>query len=105
VKVYAGDIGTACGIQCNEQAQALDVNGQVIGGLYAAGNDMHSVMGGEYPAPGITLGPALTFGWVAAQHMLGAPTDAASPAHHTTSAAGGQPRASGVDKPSLASAA
>jgi succinate dehydrogenase/fumarate reductase flavoprotein subunit len=71
VKVYAGDIGTACGIQCNEQAQALDAGGRVIPGLYAAGNDMHSVMGGEYPAPGITLGPALTFGWVAAQHMLG----------------------------------
>jgi succinate dehydrogenase/fumarate reductase flavoprotein subunit len=71
VKVYAGDIGTAYGVQCNEQAQALDANGRVIAGLYAAGNDMHSVMGGEYPAPGITLGPALTFGWVAAQHILG----------------------------------
>ena len=70
VKVYAGDIGTAYGVQCNEQAQALDANGRVIAGLYAAGNDMHSVMGGEYPAPGITLGPALTFGWVAAQHIL-----------------------------------
>ncbi len=71
VKVYAGDIGTAYGVQCNEQAQALDADGRVIAGLYAAGNDMHSVMGGEYPAPGITLGPALTFGWVAAQHILG----------------------------------
>jgi succinate dehydrogenase/fumarate reductase flavoprotein subunit len=68
VKVYAGDIGTACGIACNENAQALDVNGQPIAGLYMAGNDMQSVMGGEYPAPGITLGPALTFGWLAARH-------------------------------------
>jgi succinate dehydrogenase/fumarate reductase flavoprotein subunit len=40
-----------------------------IDGLYVAGNDMHSVMGGEYPAPGITLGPALTFGWVAGMHL------------------------------------
>ena len=72
VKVFAGDIGTAYGVHCNEQAQALDADGRVIAGLYAAGNDMHSVMGGEYPAPGITLGPALTFGWVAAQHILGA---------------------------------
>ena len=72
VKVYAGDIGTAYGVHCNEQAQALDADGRVIAGLYAAGNDMHSVMGGEYPAPGITLGPALTFGWVAAQHIMGA---------------------------------
>jgi succinate dehydrogenase/fumarate reductase flavoprotein subunit len=71
VKVYAGDIGTAVGIRCNEQAQALDVHGQAITGLYAAGNDMHSVMGGQYPAPGITLGPALTFGWLAARHLAG----------------------------------
>ncbi len=68
VKVYAGDIGTACGIRCNENAQALDADGQPIRGLYMAGNDMHSVMGGQYPAPGITLGPALTFGWIAGRH-------------------------------------
>ena len=68
VKVYAGDIGTACGIRCNEHAQALDASGQPIPGLYAAGNDMQSVMGGEYPAPGITLGPALTFGRIAGRH-------------------------------------
>lgn len=68
IKVYAGDIGTACGIRCNENAQALDADGQPIRGLYMAGNDMHSVMGGQYPAPGITLGPALTFGWIAGRH-------------------------------------
>ncbi|WP_088146344.1 FAD-dependent oxidoreductase [Achromobacter denitrificans] len=69
VKVYAGDIGTACGIAANANAQALDAGGQPIPGLYVAGNDMQSVMGGAYPAPGITLGPALTFGWVAGQHL------------------------------------
>lgn len=69
VKVYAGDIGTACGIRCNERAQALGADGQPIAGLYVTGNDMQSVMGGQYPAPGITLGPALTFGWVAGQHI------------------------------------
>lgn len=68
VKVVAGDIGTACGIRCNESAQALDAEGRVIQGLYVVGNDMHSVMGGQYPAPGITLGPALTFGWIAGRH-------------------------------------
>ncbi|OUL99658.1 FAD-binding protein [Variovorax sp. JS1663] len=68
VKVYAGDIGTACGIRCNENAQALDTDDRPIPGLYAAGNDMQSVMGGQYPAPGITLGPALTFGWIAGRH-------------------------------------
>lgn len=74
VEVYAGDIGTACGIRCNENAQALDTSGQPIAGLYAAGNDMQSVMGGEYPAPGITLGPALTFGWIAGRHVAQAAT-------------------------------
>jgi succinate dehydrogenase/fumarate reductase flavoprotein subunit len=69
VKVYGGDIGTAAGIACNEQAQALDAAGRPIPGLYMAGNDMHSVMGGEYPAPGITLGPALTFGWIAGREL------------------------------------
>lgn len=69
VKVVAGDIGTAVGIACNAQAQALDDAGRPIRGLYMAGNDMHSVMGGEYPAPGITLGPALTFGWIAGRHL------------------------------------
>lgn len=78
VQVVAGDIGTACGIRCNEDAQALDARGQVIEGLYMAGNDMHSVMGGQYPAPGITLGPALTFGWRAALHA--AHRDMAQPA-------------------------
>ena len=47
----------------------LDARGTPIAGLYVAGNDMHSVMGGEYPAPGITLGPALTFGWAAGMHL------------------------------------
>lgn len=75
VKVYAGDIGTAVGIACNENAQALDAAGRPIPGLYAAGNDMHSVMGGEYPAPGITLGPALTFGWIAGRHLAQAATN------------------------------
>ena len=69
VKVYAGDIGTAVGIRCNEHAQALDNQDQPIRGLYMAGNDMHSVMGGQYPAPGITLGPAMTFGWLAGRHL------------------------------------
>lgn len=69
VAVYPGDIGTALGIRCDENAQALDAQGAPIHGLYVVGNDMHSVMGGHYPSAGITLGPALTFGWLAARHM------------------------------------
>ncbi len=69
VEVVAGDIGTACGIQTDEHAQALGADGLPIPGLFMAGNDMQSVMGGAYPAPGITLGPGLTFGWVAGKRL------------------------------------
>ena len=40
-----------------------------IAGLYACGNDMGSIMNGNYPGPGITLGPALTFGYIAGRHL------------------------------------
>lgn len=71
VEVVAGDIGTACGIKTNAFAQALGADDEPIPGLFVVGNDMQSVMGGAYPGPGITLGPGLTFGWVAGQYMAG----------------------------------
>jgi succinate dehydrogenase/fumarate reductase flavoprotein subunit len=49
----------------------LDANKRPIPGLYAAGNDALSIMGGNYPGPGITLGPAMTFGWIAGRHAAG----------------------------------
>ncbi|NVN86828.1 MAG: FAD-dependent oxidoreductase [Rhodopseudomonas sp.] len=78
IKMVIGDLGTYAGIATDEQARALDTKGQVIEGLYAAGNDMTSIMGGNYPGAGITLGPALTFGYIAGRHISGrapAPTD------------------------------
>ncbi|MFZ8940089.1 MAG: FAD-binding protein, partial [Burkholderiaceae bacterium] len=42
--------------------------GAAIGGMYAVGGDMASVMQGTYPGPGTTLGPALTFGYRIARH-------------------------------------
>ena len=71
VRVYPGDIGTAGGMVADRYARALDAQGQPIPGLYACGNDMNSVMGGTYPGPGITLGPALTFGYLAGRHLAG----------------------------------
>ena len=59
IKMVIGDLGTYAGIVTDENARALDAEGQVIPGLYAAGNDMASIMGGNYPGAGITLGPAL----------------------------------------------
>lgn len=54
VKVVAGSLGTFAGLRVNAQAQVLDVQGQLIAGLYAGGNDMASMMGGNYPSGGIT---------------------------------------------------
>jgi len=71
VKVVVGDLGTYAGIATNGNGQALDSHKRPIPGLYAAGNDALSIMGGAYPGPGITLGPAMTFGWIAALHLAG----------------------------------
>jgi succinate dehydrogenase/fumarate reductase flavoprotein subunit len=71
IKMVVGDLGTYAGIKTDAHARALDADGRVIEGLYAAGNDMASIMGGNYPGAGITLGPALTFGYIAGKHLAG----------------------------------
>jgi succinate dehydrogenase/fumarate reductase flavoprotein subunit len=72
VAVQPADLGMAAGIVTNADAQVLRSDGKPIPGLYACGNDMHSVMNGSYPGPGITLGPALVFGYLAAKHATSA---------------------------------
>ena len=52
VRVVAGSLGTFAGLRCNEHAQVLDAQGNAIDGLYAGGNDLSSVMGGNYPSGG-----------------------------------------------------
>jgi len=69
IKLVIGDIGTFAGLVTDENTQVLDAGGKPIKGLYAVGNDAASVMGGNYPGAGITLGPALTFGYVAATQL------------------------------------
>ncbi len=71
VKVVMGSLGTFAGLKVNDQAQVLDAQDQPIAGLYAGGNDLSSLMGGHYPSGGITLGPAKTFGFIAAHHAAG----------------------------------
>lgn len=66
VRLYPGDIGASAGLVADAQARVLDGAGQPIAGLFVAGNDMNSIMGGTYPGPGITIGPALTFAYIAA---------------------------------------
>lgn len=69
IKLVVGDIGTFAGLVTDEKTRVLNDAGQPIKGLYAVGNDAASVMGGNYPGAGITLGPALTFGYVAAMQI------------------------------------
>jgi succinate dehydrogenase/fumarate reductase flavoprotein subunit len=81
VRIVAGSLGTFAGLRCNEHAQVLDAQGLAIDGLYAGGNDLSSVMGGNYPSGGITLGPAMTFGYLAAHHAAGLSPNASSSEH------------------------
>jgi len=73
VRVVPGSLGTFAGLVTDNNAQVLDSSGMPIGGLYACGNDMNSIMGGRYPSGGITLGPAMTFGYLAARHAAALP--------------------------------
>lgn len=70
--MYPGDIGTNGGLRTDPRARVLDGKGQPIPGLYAIGNSAASAMGESYPGAGVTIGPALTFGYIAANDMTGA---------------------------------
>ena len=70
VQIVPGSLGTFAGLITDNNACVVDRNTQLpIKGLYAVGNDMNSIMGGQYPSGGITLGPAMTFGYIAAHHL------------------------------------
>ena len=69
VKMEAGALGTAGGPKTNADAQVVDWSGNPIPGLYAAGNAMAAVLGEVYGGAGGTLGPGLTFGYLAGKHL------------------------------------
>lgn len=71
IRVHAGDIGTTSGLAADEHSRVLSEDGSPIIGLYACGNDRNSVMAGYYPAGGITIGPALTFAYLAVMDAAG----------------------------------
>ena len=71
VRVIPGSIGTFAGIKTNANGQVLDTAGSIVPGLYAVGNDMASILGGNYSGGGITLGPGMTFGYIAGLHAAG----------------------------------
>ena len=76
-KLVPGDLGTKGGLVTDEHARILREDGSVVEGLYATGNTSASVMGNEYAGAGATIGPSITFGWVAARHAAGEPFDLA----------------------------
>ncbi|QRM33180.1 FAD-dependent oxidoreductase [Microvirga sp. VF16] len=73
VKVVPGSFGTFAGLKTDGSARVLNSTDRPIRGLYAVGTDMANVMGGHYPAGGINLGPALTFGFIAGRHLASQP--------------------------------
>jgi 3-oxosteroid 1-dehydrogenase len=73
VKVVPGDLGTKGGLVTDARARVLRPDGTVIGGLYAAGNASAAVMGRSYAGAGATIGPAMTFGYLAVRDMAVSP--------------------------------
>jgi 3-oxosteroid 1-dehydrogenase len=71
VKIVPGDLGTKGGLRTDERARVLRPDGSAIPGLYAAGNTSAAVMGHSYAGAGATIGPAMTFGYIAALDLAG----------------------------------
>jgi 3-oxosteroid 1-dehydrogenase len=68
-RIILGDLGTSGGLLTDEYARVLRPDGSVVPGLYAVGNTSAAVMGRSYAGAGATIGPAMTFGFVAAKHL------------------------------------
>ncbi|MCV7352564.1 FAD-binding protein [Mycobacterium parmense] len=68
-RIVLGDLGTSGGLSVDEHARVLRADGSAVRGLYAVGNTSAPVMGRSYAGAGATIGPAMTFGFVAAKHI------------------------------------
>lgn len=79
VEVWPAEIASGTGLSTDADARVLGEDGQPIGGLYACGNDMASIMAGTYPGPGTTLGPAIVFAYRAAMCAAGKAISAPRP--------------------------
>jgi 3-oxosteroid 1-dehydrogenase len=71
MEAYPGELGTKGGLRTDARARVVTEGGEPIPGLYAIGNCSSSVMGRSYPGAGATIGPAITFGYIAASHATG----------------------------------
>ncbi|RQZ26911.1 FAD-binding protein [Burkholderia sp. Bp9017] len=89
VTVWPADLACSAGLSGTENGEVVDVDGRVIPGLFACGNDLASIFRGTYPGPGTTLGPAIVFGWriakfVARRDATSTGTSPATAAHRST---------------------
>ncbi|MER6953046.1 3-oxosteroid 1-dehydrogenase [Streptomyces sp. NPDC000618] len=73
-RIVPGDLGTKGGLRTDARARVLRADGSVVPGLYAAGNASAAVMGHSYAGAGSTIGPAMTFGYIAALDLAATPT-------------------------------
>ncbi len=80
LKLTMGDLGTFDELTTDTVGRVLDAQSKPVPGLYAVGNDRASIMSGNYPGAGITLGPIMTFGYITGWHLAGVEVQAA----HTT---------------------
>ncbi len=87
IRLVIGEIGTFAGLATDASCRVLTRERQPVPGLYAVGNDAASVMGGNYPGAGITLGPCLTFGYVAAMQLARVGEEQAADLHAARKAA------------------
>ncbi len=71
MEILPGDVGTWGGVVTDVNARVLKEDGSVIEGLYACGISTASAMGRVYPGAGASVGPSMTFGWIAAKHAAG----------------------------------
>lgn len=71
VHLYPGNLDTLGGVRADVYGQVLRTDGTAIAGLYATGNCASPLVGRSYPGSGMTIGPAMVFGYLAARHSLG----------------------------------
>ena len=70
VPVYPGAIATRGGLRVDACARVLSAAGAPIPGLYASGNCSNAAAAGAYVGPGATIGPAMTFGYLAGRQAV-----------------------------------
>ena len=83
-QIIPGDLGTSGGLRTDEHARVLRDDESVVNGLYAVGNTSAAVMGRSYAGAGATIGPAMTFGYVAAKHIAHQRSDSRAQSEVTT---------------------